>query len=465
MMPSRPLGPVHHLHFVGIGGVGMCGLAEVMLAQGLAVSGCDLSASDRTRRLHELGASVHEGHDPTHVVDADALVVSAAVAEDTAEVAAARANGLPVVRRAELLGELMRLRRAVAIAGTHGKTTTTSLVDCALRGQGYDPTVVVGGRLLDHGGHGRLGTDPVLVCEADEFDRSFLMLSPVWAVITNIEAEHLECYGSLDDLDAAFLEFAHRTPFYGAVICCADDPGVQRLLPHIDRRVVTYGFGTEATVRATGTTSTATGVRFAVVDGDATLGEVNLPLYGLHNVHNALAAIAVAAELGRPIHRTPEAACSALADFSGVARRFEVRGERDGVTVVDDYAHHPTEIEAVLRAAREAYPGRRLVAVFQPHLYSRTRTFAAAFARALVVADEVVVMPVYAAREAPIEGVNAKLVAAEAVRLGHRRIAVCADLPRASALLDRLTRSGDVVLTLGAGDVHAVGETWLGGGR
>ena len=451
-----------HLHFMGAGGVGMCGLAEVLLSDGLRVSGCDLELTERTARLVELGATMARGHDPAHLGGVDALVVSAAVNPAHPEVAAARAAGVPVVRRAELLGWLMRKARGVAVAGTHGKTTTTALAGHLLDAAGLAPTVVVGGNARFMGAHGRRGTGELIVCEADEYDRSFLELDPEIAVITNVEAEHLDCYDGPDDLHAAFATFANRAAPFGVVVLCGDDPGARSLAPRLRRRALWYGIAPGLDLVATGIAADAGGSRFVVESAaGGRLGSVRLPLLGRHNVRNALAALAVGLELGVDFDRLA-AACES---FAGVARRFQVLGERAGVTVVDDYAHHPTEISAVLAAARQAMPGRRLVAVFQPHLFSRTRDFAGAFGEALLAADVTIVLPIYPARETPIPGIDGSLVADEARRRGHAAVETVDGMAGALARLGRLLQPGDVLLTLGAGDVHRLAESWLGGGR
>lgn len=451
-----------HLHFMGAGGVGMCGLAEVLLSDGLRVSGCDLELTERTARLVELGATMARGHDPAHLGGVDALVVSAAVNPAHPEVAAARTAGVPVVRRAELLGWLMRKARGVAVAGTHGKTTTTALAGHLLDAAGLAPTVVVGGNARFMGAHGRRGTGELIVCEADEYDRSFLELDPEIAVITNVEAEHLDCYDGPDDLHAAFATFANRAAPFGVVVLCGDDPGARSLAPRLRRRALWYGIAPGLDLVATGIAADAGGSRFVVESAaGGRLGSVKLPLLGRHNVRNALAALAVGLELGVDFDRLA-AACES---FAGVARRFQVLGERAGVTVVDDYAHHPTEISAVLAAARQAMPGRRLVAVFQPHLFSRTRDFAGAFGEALLAADVTIVLPIYPARETPIPGIDGSLVADEARRRGHAAVETVDGMAGALARLGRLLQPGDVLLTLGAGDVHRLAESWLGGGR
>lgn len=446
-----------HLHFMGAGGVGMCGLAEVLLADGCRVSGCDLELSDRTRRLQELGGDIRHGHDPGHLEGVDLLVVSSAVDRGNPEVVAALDAGLPVARRAEMLAELMRSQRGVAVAGTHGKTTTTALTGHLLDAAGLEPTVVVGGRAQFMGAHGRRGSGDVMVCEADEYDRSFLELGPQIAVITNLEPEHLDCYQGPEDLEAAFALFANRVSPFGLVVGCADDPGVWALKRRLRRRTLWYGLGGEAALRATDIEAGTDGSRFTVEDRERILGQVSLPLAGRHNVRNALAAIAVGLELGVPF----ETLAGACAKFTGVARRFQVLGERNGVTVIDDYAHHPTELLAVLGAARQTMPERLLVAVFQPHLYSRTRDFATGFGEALLAADVAIVLPVYPARERPIAGVDSQLVVAEARRLGHGSVSSVAGIEEAVARLSEAVAPGTVVLTMGAGDVHRVAEMWL----
>ncbi|NWG01173.1 MAG: UDP-N-acetylmuramate--L-alanine ligase [Thermoanaerobaculaceae bacterium] len=452
-------GHVRHLHFVGIGGAGMCGLAELLHGEGLQVSGCDLAESETTVRLRALGIPVTLGHNPGHLAGTDVLVHSSAVAPTNPEVEAARSRGIPVIRRAEMLGEISRLKWSIAIAGTHGKTTTTSLTGFVLTRAGFDPTVVVGGRVHALGAHARLGRSEYLVCEADEYDRSFLALHPALSVITTVEAEHLDCYGTVDALEEAFASFANRVPFYGAVIACLDDPGVRRLLPHFVRRVVTYGYSPQAHVHSRTAAFTREGATARVVIGGEEAGELHVPLPGRHALLNALATVAVASELGIGHALTS----AAIAAFSGVARRFEKKGERGGVVLVDDYAHHPTEVAATLQAARQVYPEARIVAVFQPHLFTRTQRFAQEFGEALLGADVVLVVPIYPAREQPLPGVTHELVVAAARRLGHRQALVADSFEAALAALAEILRPGDLLLTLGAGNVVHLGERWLQG--
>jgi UDP-N-acetylmuramate--alanine ligase len=453
-------GHVRHLHFVGIGGVGMCGLAELLHGEGFVVTGCDLAASETTARLEKLGIRVSVGHAPDHLEGEQVVVTSSAVPANNPEVEAARRRGIPVIRRAEMLGEISRLKWGIAVAGTHGKTTTTSLTGFVLTRAGLDPTVVVGGRMHFLGAHARLGRSEYLVCEADEFDRSFLALSPVLALITTVEAEHLDTYGSVDVMEEAFVTFANRVPFYGATIACLDDPGVRRLLPRFTRRTVTYGLSPQAEVHARKARFSSTGAVCRMVARGDELGELKLPLPGPHMLANAVGATAAALEVGVPFPKIAEA----VAEFAGVARRFERKGERDGVIVVDDYAHHPSEVAATLRAARQSFPDARLVVVFQPHLFSRTRDFAREFGDALLGADVAFVLPIYPAREEPIPGVTHQLVVDAAQRLGHRHVQGAATFEDTLMGLSRLLHPGDVLLTMGAGNVVRLGETWLAGG-
>jgi UDP-N-acetylmuramate--alanine ligase len=453
-------GKVGHLHFVGIGGTGMCGLAELLHGEGFTVSGCDLAESEATHRLVGLGIPVRLGHAPGHLDGVHVLVVSSAVAQDSAEVEAARLRGVTVIRRAEMLGEISRLKWAVAVAGTHGKTTTTSLTGFILTRAGLDPTVVVGGRMHFLGAHARLGRSEYMVCEADEFDRSFLALFPVLAVITTVEAEHLDTYGSVAAMEDAFVSFANRVPFYGAAVACLDDAGVRRLLPRFARRTVTYGFSPQADVHGRNVHLASSGATCRVVVRGSEVGELALPLPGRHMLANALGATAAALEIGVPFDQV----ASAVGTFTGVARRFERKGERDGVVLVDDYAHHPTEVAATLQAARQSFPDARIIVAFQPHLFSRTRDFAREFGEALLGADVVIVLPIYPAREQPIAGVTHDLVVGAAHRSGHRQVRPAASFDEALAMLAGLLRAGDLLLTLGAGNVVHLGEAWLAGG-
>ena len=453
---------LRHAHFVGIGGAGMSGIAEVLLQYELAVSGCDLAASEATARLASLGARISLGHSPEHLDGVDLLVISSAVAAANPEVRAARERGITVVRRAEMLAELMRLKYGIAVAGTHGKTTTTSLAGTLLTEAGLDPTVIVGGRLRVSGTGARLGQSDYMVVEADEFDRSFLSLSPVVAVITTIDADHLDTYRDLAEIQDAFVTFASRVPFFGQIVACLDDPRVAEVLPRLaNRRIVTYGLAEPADLRAVDLEALPTGTRFRVVHvqrGD--LGEFLVPMPGLHNVRNALAAIGVALALGIE----PPAIARALATFSGVHRRFERLGDLSGAEIIDDYAHHPTEVAATLAAARQVYPRRRIVAVFQPHLFSRTRDLAGDFGRVLLGADRAVVTDVYPSRESPIPGVTGELVVTAARAAGHPWVRYCPTRAEAEALVRAELEPGDVVLTLGAGDIVRLAQSLAASG-
>jgi len=445
------------VHFIGIGGAGMSGIAEVLLDYNLEVSGCDQSMSETTERLAKLGATVYQGHSAAHVETTDLVVISSAVSRDNPEVVAARQNNITVVRRAEMLGELMRLKYGVAVAGTHGKTTTTSLIGTVLTEAGLDPTVIVGGRLRVSGTGARLGKSEYLVAEADEYDRSFLRLQPILAVVTSIDEDHLDTYANLDEIRKAFVTFAGKVPFFGQAILCLDDTNIQELLPQLkqEHRVVTYGLSPQADLRATEFESTPTGSRFQVVDSrQGEMGTIELPMPGLHNVRNSLAAIAVGQAMGVPF----VSIARALAGFSGVHRRFETRGVWRGAKVIDDYAHHPTEVTATLEAARQAFPGAVIHAIFQPHLFSRTRHLALEFGRSLLGADKAVVTEIYPSREQPEPGVTSDLVVEAARQSGHRDVRSCADWREVPPMLAADVQEGDVILTLGAGDIYRLAE-------
>ena len=447
------------IHFVGIGGIGMSGLAELLKTVGLRVTGSDAKESETTRRLESLGIPVFAGHRVEHVASSDVVVYSSAVSEDNVEVVAARASGIPVIKRAEMLAEVMRFKRGIAIAGTHGKTTTTSMTGAILLAAGMDPTIIVGGRMRDVG-NARLGRGEWLVAEADEFDRSFLELRPLLAVVTNIDLEHLDTYRDLADLQDAFARYAHSVPFFGAALLGLDDPNVQEIRPLIRRRVVTFGLTPQADVTLRDLVLERSGSRFLAIADRTVLGPVRLSVPGLHNVKNALAAIAVSIELEIPFFL----AGRALGEFAGVIRRFEPKGERAGVLVYDDYAHHPTEVSATLAAARQVHPDRRVVALFQPHLYTRTRDFAAAFGAAFLAADVLLVTPVYGSREAPIAGVTGALVADAATARGHRSARFLASREEILPALEETLQEGDLLITMGAGDVLHFGEEWLATG-
>ena len=444
------------VHFVGIGGIGMSGIAEVLINLGYRISGSDLKESETTRRLHRLGARLEIGHRAENLVHADVVVISSAVRSDNPEVLAAQARKIPVIPRAEMLAELMRLKYAVAVAGSHGKTTTTSMVATVMNAAGLDPTAVVGGKVNVLGSNAKLGKSDLMVVEADESDGSFLKLHPSIAVVTNIDPEHLDHFGSLDSLRNAFVEFCNRVPFYGLNVLCLDHPNVQALLPQIGKRVVTYGSSHTADYRLEGVNLDGFSTRFDAFRREEPLGEFTVRMVGAHNALNALAVIAVAEEMEIPL----PVVRTALAEFGGVQRRFTVRGEVGGVMVVDDYGHHPAEVMATLAGARRAF-GRRLVVVFQPHRYTRTRDLLPEFATAFNDADVLMVLGIYAASEEPIPGITGEVVA-EAVRShGHRDVTYVERRGDAAAALLPKLRDGDLVVTLGAGDVTQVGPELL----
>jgi len=450
---------IRKIHFVGIGGIGMCGLAELLHDQGYRVTGSDLRAGATTERLSELGIQVSIGHAADQVGDADVVVYSSAVSPQNPEIEEARGRAIPVIPRAEMLAEMMRLKDGVAVAGTHGKTTTTSLVAHILGEAGLDPTAIIGGRVLtrerDATG-ARLGAGEILVAEADESDGSFLRLAPVSVVVTNIDADHLDHYGSFEALEQAFVDFVNRIPFWGVAVLCLDHPGIQNILPRLTRRLFTYGFTPQADLVAEEVTASEYGMRFVVRLRGELQGPVDIALPGRHNVANALAALAIAHELEVPW----QTAARAIASFGGVERRFEHKGSVAGVRVVDDYGHHPAEVRATLAAAREAHRGR-IVTIFQPHRYTRTRDCFDDFATAFNDADLLLVSEVYAAGEEPIPDVGGEALA-DAIRAhGHRNAHFIATLDEVASSLPAQLHKGDLVLTLGAGDVCSLGPRLL----
>jgi UDP-N-acetylmuramate--alanine ligase len=456
MTGTRVFKRYQQVHFVGIGGVGMSGLAEVILTLGFRVTGSDLKRTEAVERLERLGAKVLVGHAASHIEGAHVVVYSSAVARDNPELVAARQRGIPVIPRAEMLAELMRVKHGIAIAGTHGKTTTTSMVGTVLAEAGFDPTLVVGGRVTALGANARLGQGEFLVAEADESDGSFLRLTPTIAVVTTIDAEHLDHYRDLAAIREAFLTFVNLVPFYGAAVLCADGPEIQALLPRVDKRVITYGVRASADLVAASVRLAGLGARFEVLCRGDALGELELQVPGIHNVANALAATAVGLDLEVPFGVIQRA----LAAFAGVQRRFQVKGEAAGVLVVDDYGHHPAEVRATLAAARQGFPRRRVV-VFQPHRFTRTLHLHGEFLEAFADADVLLVTDIYPAGELPIPGVHARTLAEGIAARGHRNVRYVSDR---TELVDRVletVRPGDLVLTLGAGDVGAIGDQVL----
>ena len=447
---------IQHIHFIGIGGIGMSGIAEVLLNLGYQVSGSDLRESDTTQRLRSLGGEIRIGHRAEHITDPHVVVISSAVKQDNVEVLAARARQVPVIPRAEMLAELMRLKYAVAIAGAHGKTTTTSMVATVVAAGGLDPTVVIGGKLNSLGSNAKLGQGEFLVAEADESDGSFLKLTPTIAVVTNIDEEHLDYYKDINEIKDAFLAFINKVPFYGVAVLCLDQVHIQSLLPQVQKRHVTYGTSSQADYRISDVTLLPLGARFRVTDQGGDLGWFELAVPGLHNVSNSVAAIAVARELEIDL----EVVRKALREFSGVQRRFQVKGEAKGVLVVDDYGHHPTEVRATLAAAK-AVPGRRVVCLFQPHRYTRTKHLLAEFFSAFNQADAVIIMDIYAAGEQPLPGVTAQAVCDGIKGYGHKDVTHISGKDAVVEHLVRTLRPGDLFLTLGAGDVWKLGATVL----
>ncbi len=449
---------IKKLHFVGIGGIGMSGIAELLLNQGFLITGSDRAASENTDRLSSLGVQVYIGHKAENLEpDVDVLVYSSAVPPDNPELVEAHRRTIPVIRRAEMLAEVMRLKYGIGIAGTHGKTTTTTMIGLVLMEGGIDPTVIVGGRVnLLAKSNARLGKGDFIVVEADEYDRSFLMLTPTIAVLTTLETDHLDCYRDLEDIKAAFIQFAAKVPFYGFVVLCLDEPALQDIMPKIKKKIITYGLNGQADLQALDIVHKENTTTFSLVRGGEDLGQVRLRVPGRHNVLNALASIAVGLELHIPFAKIK----AGIEKFTGVVRRGEVKAEMDGITVIDDYAHHPTEIKATLQGAKGGWR-RRVICVFQPHLYSRTRDFYDEFGRAFFNADVLVVTDVYPAREEPIQGVTGELIANAARDFGHKQVHYIADKTKVPAFLASIVRSGDIVITMGAGDIWKFGEEFI----
>jgi UDP-N-acetylmuramate--alanine ligase len=444
---------IKHIHFVGIGGIGMSGIAEVLLNLDYRVSGSDMKESDITERLRKLGGDIYIGHRSENITTPHVVVISSAVTKDNVEVVAAREKQIPVIPRAEMLAELMRLKYGVAIAGAHGKTTTTSMVSTVLAAGGIDPTVVIGGKLNSLGTNAKLGQGEFLVAEADESDGSFLKLSPTIAVVTNIDAEHLDYYRDITEIKDAFLAFINKVPFYGVSVLCLDQPHIQALIPSVQKRYQTYGMSSQADYQAKEVSLKTFGSRFKVLHHSKDLGWFELSVPGLHNINNSLAAIAVARELDIDL----EIIRKALKDFSGVQRRFQIKGEVNGIIVVDDYGHHPTEVKATLAAAASGSE-RRVVVVFQPHRYTRTQHLFEEFLTAFNQADKLVVMDIYAAGERPIPGVTGQALYEGIKKYGHKDVTYIPDKDKVVGHMLEVLRKGDLMITLGAGDVWKIGE-------
>jgi UDP-N-acetylmuramate--alanine ligase len=454
----KTFGKAKHIHFVGIGGIGMSGIAELLINLGYQVSGSDIQDSPVTARLAHLGGKIFHGHKRENLGEADVVVYSSAVSSDNPEIIEATERYIPVIPRAEMLAELMRLKYGVAIAGSHGKTTTTSMIASILTSAGLDPTVVIGGRLDIWGGsNAKLGQGDILVAETDESDGSFMTLSPTIAVVTNMDHEHMDYYGHMDAIREAFIDFINKIPFYGLAIICLDNEEIQGIIPHLRKRYITYGTNSQADLRATNIERDMLEVSFEVLYQNETLGSVQVGMPGDHNVLNALAAIAVAQELDVQMADIKEG----LKSLGGLARRFQIKGEKGGILLVDDYGHHPTEISAVLETAKECWPEKRLVVVFQPHRFTRTEALYDRFTISFNQADLLILAPIYAAGESPLEGVDSEWLYQGIKEHGHREVNLCHSQDEILQLLLRVITSGDLVMTLGAGDIYHVGEELL----
>ena len=451
---------IKKIHFVGIGGIGMSGIAEILLDQGFKVSGSDRALSEVTERLTSLGATIREGHAAANIgADVDALVYSSAVAQENPEMVEAQRRKIPIIRRAEMLAEVMRLKYGIGIAGTHGKTTTTSMVSLVLMEGELDPTVIVGGKLNGLGGtNARLGHGEFIVVEADEFDRSFLSITPTVAVLTTLETDHLDCYRDLEDIKGAFIQFAGKVPFYGFIVLCLDEPALQDIMPQLSKKkIITYGLNPQSDVQAVDIHHKDNTSTFMVVRSGQELGVVTIQIPGNHNVQNSLAAITVGLELGVPFEKVK----SGIERFSGVYRRWEKKGEVRGVALYDDYAHHPTECRATLSGVKAGWRRHRVVCVFQPHLYSRTRDFYEEFGKAFLLADVLIVTDVYPAREEPIQGVTGELITNAAKQYGHKDAHFLKEKKEVPAFLLSMVKENDIVITMGAGDIWKFGEEFL----
>ncbi len=450
-------GKIEKIHFVGIGGIGMSGIAEVLVNLGYKVSGSDLRSSEITERLASLGGEIFYGHARENIANVDVVVISSAVHDDNPEVVEARERLIPVIPRAEMLAELMRMKYGIAIAGTHGKTTTTSMVSTILGHAGIDPTIVIGGRLDSIGSNAKLGQGKFLVAEADESDGSFLKLSPTIAVVTNIDADHLDFYSGIDQIKDTFVEFINKIPFYGLAVLCLDSGNVADIIPRVKKRFITYGLSSQADFRASDIRISGNATSFVAHFKGERLGEVSFKMPGAHNVLNALACIAVAMELNVPF----EVIRDGFRDFGGVGRRFQIKGEVGGIMVVDDYGHHPTEIKATLAAAKGGWGDRRLVVVFQPHRYTRTRELFAEFVKSFYDADLLVLTDIYPAGEPPIPGVTSEALWQSVRKHGQKDAVYIGDRQEIAGHLLKIVRAGDIVLTLGAGNIWQVGEALL----
>ncbi|MEP1150833.1 MAG: UDP-N-acetylmuramate--L-alanine ligase [Balneola sp.] len=452
-------GRTKHIHMVGIGGIGMSGMAEILIQRGYKVTGSDGASNETTDRLKELGANIFQGHSAENIEGADVVVYTSAVkADENEETKAALEQRIPTIKRAEMLAELMKMKFGIGVAGTHGKTTTTTMIGHVTQDGNYDPTIMVGGKVHSFDKtNAVVGKGDVIVVEADEFDRTFLRLTPSIAIITNIEADHLDIYDDLEDVKGAFIDYANKVPFYGAVIVCLDDPNVRSILPDLERRIISYGLSPQAQIRAVDIKMNQFTSTFTVMNDDQKLGVITLKSPGDHNVKNALAAVATGIELNIEFKLIKQG----LERYQGVFRRFQKKAEEQGVMVIDDYAHHPTEVAATLNAARKGWPDRRIIAVFQPHLYSRTQDLYKEFGLSFSDAEVLVITDVYPSREKPIEGVTGKLISETAEQYGHKRVIYVEDKNDVTDKLKEISEAGDIIITMGAGDIYKYGEAFV----
>jgi len=447
------LGKTRKIHFVGIGGIGMSGIAEFLHNQGLEISGSDLKKSDLTNHLEKIGISIFEGHDPKLIKDMDVVVKSSAVRDNNPEIISAKAQKIPVIRRAEMLAEITRMSYSIGIAGTHGKTTTTSMAGMVLEAAGLEPTIIVGGKVMNFGSNNVMGSGKYIVVEADEYDHSFLSLSPIIAGITNIDSDHLDCYNNFDNIKSAFVEYANKVPFFGCVIACLRDPGVQAILPLINKKVVTYGTSRQSDVQAINIKMEGFRAQYDALYKGYCLGRIEMKVTGMHNILNSLLAVSMGLELDIPFKSIQKG----LSEYKGVYRRFELKAEVNDIAIFDDYAHHPTEITATLEGFKESTQ-RRIVVIFQPHLYSRTRDFYQDFGRAFFSCDVLILTPIYPAREQAIPGVTSKLIAEAAIQCGHHNVTCIDHNDEIVKTTLELLRAGDIVITMGAGNIWQYGE-------
>ena len=457
MIQTQPIfGQTKKVHFVGIGGIGMSGMAEILLKKGYEISGSDGAASENTERLKSLGAKVHIGHAAENIEGADVVVFTSAVsAMENVETREAIQRKIPVIKRSEMLSELMRMKFGIGIAGTHGKTTTTTMTGLVVQSGEFSPTIMVGGRVHSFDKtNAVVGNGDIMIVEADEYDRTFLKLSPNLVVITNIDTDHLDIYEDINDIKEAFIEFANKVPFYGAVVICLDDPMVRSIIPHVKKRMVTYGLTPQAQLRAIDIKASEMETTFTVVFNDEVLGTVTLQAPGIHNVKNALASIGIGLELTMSWENIKKG----VEKFSGVFRRFQVKEDINDILIVDDYAHHPTEVQATLKAAHDGWKDKRIVAVFQPHLYSRTQDLYEEFGLSFFEAEVLVITDIYPSREKPIEGVTGALIADTARNYGHRNVHYVPNKKDLAATLEQIVEPGDIVITMGAGDIYKYGE-------